>query len=332
MRASRAIRGIAVSPDGKLLATAGSDRRILLWDTASGPWRQHCKGHADPVGAVASRQTANARQRFGGQNAILWDVAKREERHTLEGHGEAVTAVAFSPAANSSPREASIGRSGCGKPRPAVELANLEEGHKEAVRGSLSLPSAGRSPRRPRTRASACGRPPPADSFHANAGGQRDGPESLHARPTANSWQRWRKFAVLIQDAAERRIVATSRDIAARWCSWPSARRFSARQRGPRPHRHSLGRADRQQLACSRPSRTVRAAAFSPDGGSRRQADRTSASWFTICRRRSQAQRSCANGRSGKGIRASSPVSPFRRMVGFWRAARRRQRAADRQS
>jgi serine/threonine-protein kinase len=44
---------VAYSPDGKLLATAGKDRTVRLWDSASGMERAVGRGHTDEVNMVA---------------------------------------------------------------------------------------------------------------------------------------------------------------------------------------------------------------------------------------------------------------------------------------
>jgi WD40 repeat protein len=50
---SGAVFGVAFSPDGTLLATAGYDQSVRLWDPANGAAVRILSGHADSVWGVA---------------------------------------------------------------------------------------------------------------------------------------------------------------------------------------------------------------------------------------------------------------------------------------
>jgi WD40 repeat protein len=99
------VNSVAFSPDGRLLASAGSGE-IKLWEVASGSLVRTLTGHTWAVYSVAfspdGRLLASGScGRFAlgcVQGEIkLWDVASGSEVRTLSGHTSAVTSVAFSP-------------------------------------------------------------------------------------------------------------------------------------------------------------------------------------------------------------------------------------------
>jgi WD40 repeat protein len=92
------ISPLAYTPDGKYLASGGSDHQVRLWGPTSGKERGRFEGHQNHVLSLA----------FSGDGALLatgsydktirlWDVATRKELRVLRGHTMNVESVAFSP-------------------------------------------------------------------------------------------------------------------------------------------------------------------------------------------------------------------------------------------
>jgi eukaryotic-like serine/threonine-protein kinase len=89
---------VALSPDGKRLASGGEDLIARIWDAMTGAELLALKGHTKWINAVAfspdGKKLATA---SGDSTAKLWDTETGQEITTLIGHQKRVNAVAFSP-------------------------------------------------------------------------------------------------------------------------------------------------------------------------------------------------------------------------------------------
>ncbi len=82
----RTLRALALSPDDKLLATAGDDPTVTLWDTTTGKPAATLRDHKDWVRALVF--SADGKQlASGGHDGLvrLWDVAAGKKVRDLPG-------------------------------------------------------------------------------------------------------------------------------------------------------------------------------------------------------------------------------------------------------
>lgn len=91
-------REIAFSPDGLTVVTAGSDRRLHLWDAISCTPLLKCSGHEGEILSV----TFSTNSRFivsGSEDCTvrLWNVTTGVLEKTFTGHTHAVTSVGVTP-------------------------------------------------------------------------------------------------------------------------------------------------------------------------------------------------------------------------------------------
>ena len=94
-------RCVVFSPDGRLLAAAGDDKKIHLWDVAAGWTERPLIGHNDKVLCVAFSPDGRTLTSASADRTVkLWDVHTGKEIRTLRGHLDAVRCVAFSPDGN----------------------------------------------------------------------------------------------------------------------------------------------------------------------------------------------------------------------------------------
>ncbi len=92
------VLSMAVSPDGKLLATAGADGTAKVWHVDSGQLKESFSGHAGPVYGVAFDPEAPCLATAGADATIrVWELGECKQPIRWSGHEGAVTCVAYSP-------------------------------------------------------------------------------------------------------------------------------------------------------------------------------------------------------------------------------------------
>lgn len=90
---------VAFSPkDENLVATAGQDKTVRLWDGTNGQMKFELKGHTDTVETVAFSPDGARLASSGADKTVrLWNVAEGKELKNLGTHDGTVYSVAFSP-------------------------------------------------------------------------------------------------------------------------------------------------------------------------------------------------------------------------------------------
>ena len=98
------VTAVAVSPDGRLIASAAADGSVRLWNAASGGPVHTLAGHADSAYAVAFSPDSKRLASTGEDRQVkIWNVATGEELFSLRGPDDdvrsfrPVLSVAFDP-------------------------------------------------------------------------------------------------------------------------------------------------------------------------------------------------------------------------------------------
>ncbi|MFN0084585.1 MAG: AAA-like domain-containing protein [Blastocatellia bacterium] len=88
----------AFSPDDRILATAGGDRQIRLWDASDGRLLATLAGHTQQIWEVAFSPDGSMLASASWDRSIrFWDLATQREIGKLLGHADNVCGIAFSP-------------------------------------------------------------------------------------------------------------------------------------------------------------------------------------------------------------------------------------------
>ncbi len=105
-----AVNAVVFLKSGAVLATAGEDHAIRMWDVRSGAKVGQLDGHTDNVNALAAAPGGGRLVSGAADGRVLvWDVAQGRSIQTLNGHASSVFAVAVAPDGH---RLASAGKEG----------------------------------------------------------------------------------------------------------------------------------------------------------------------------------------------------------------------------
>ena len=112
---TKAVRGLAYAPGGKMLVSVSADRTVKSWSVGTGKQERSFGNHLGSVNAVAFRpRGAPAFCATGSDDKTvrLWQPSIGRMVRIVRGHGGPIFAVAFSP---DSKRLYSIGQEGIGR-------------------------------------------------------------------------------------------------------------------------------------------------------------------------------------------------------------------------
>ncbi len=92
------VLALALSPDGKRLASGSVDKTVRVWDTATGELLKTMQGHRGNVQAVAFTPDGERIVSGSDDRTIkVWQAHTGRQMMSMSGHSDAVTSIALSP-------------------------------------------------------------------------------------------------------------------------------------------------------------------------------------------------------------------------------------------
>ncbi len=92
------VTAVAVSPDGRMVAAAGDDHLVHLWNMADGRRLQSMRGHLDWIRSLSFHlQGARLASAGDDHRVCLWDLTSGRLAKTLGGNDRPIYCVQYSP-------------------------------------------------------------------------------------------------------------------------------------------------------------------------------------------------------------------------------------------
>jgi WD40 repeat protein len=106
------VLGVAYSPDGRWIASGGTDGSIRLWHAQTGEEIRRLGGHTDTVFSVAFSPDGRRIACASADGTVrLWNVRTGKEIRQLEGNTNYIKSVAYSPDGRWIPSAATFNKS-----------------------------------------------------------------------------------------------------------------------------------------------------------------------------------------------------------------------------
>lgn len=91
------VYAVAITPDGKRLATTSADTTVRVWDLETGQNLHTLQGHQDPIFSIAITPDGGKVVTGSRLTARVWDLQTGEALHVLEGHEWVIYSIAITP-------------------------------------------------------------------------------------------------------------------------------------------------------------------------------------------------------------------------------------------